>query len=77
LNPQIEEVFVQTNYCNKKLPLYFDAGLARSFKMIYNANIETGMRAMDVYVRDLNIRTNYLLEEKHQIMELSLDYLQK
>lgn len=76
-NPQIEEVFVQTNYCNKLLPLHFDAGLAKSFKMIYNANIETGIRAMDVYVRDLNIRTNYLLEEKHQVMELALDYFMR
>ena len=77
LNPQIEEVFVQTNYCNKQLPLYFEAGLAKSFKMIYNANIETGMRAMNVYVKDLNIRTNYLLEEKHQVIELALDYFMR
>jgi len=77
LNPQIEEVFVQTNYCNKLLPLHFESGLAKSFKMIYNANMEAGMRAMDIYVRDLNIRTNYLLEEKHQVMELALDYFMR
>jgi len=77
LNPQIEDVLVQTNYCTKLLPLHFEEGLAKSFKMMYNANIETGMRAMDVYVRDLNIRTNYLLEEKHQVMELALDYFMR
>ncbi len=77
LNPQIEEVFVQTNYCNKLLPLHFEDGLAKSFKMIYNANIETGMRATNVYVRDFNIRTNYLLEEKHQVMEVALDYFMR
>jgi len=59
-NPQIEEVVVQTNYCNKVLPLHFDAGLAKSFKMIYNANIETGMRAMD---QVMELALDYFLRE--------------
>lgn len=76
-NPEIEEILVQTNYCNKLLPLEFTGDMAKSFKKIYNANVETGMRAIDIYIRDLNIRTNYLLEDKHQIMELGLDYFMR
>lgn len=73
--PYLKNAMVKTSKCKSKLPLYFKTPLETTIKNAVNTETSAnGDQKIDLFINDFDIVDYYLIDGKHQVMRLGLDF---